>query len=136
MTINFQIRRFANHLPWKRSWFLIVILALTFAASLPAQQPFTLDQILGARYLNERTASKTGHRLIWSENLRGHGDDDRNVIFSQTVDLVALLRARGVHIEQLIFPDEVHDFPLYSNWQRALQANSDCFDRQFSWPQK
>ena len=65
-----------------------------------------------------------------------HGDDDRNVIFSQTVDLVARLRSRGVHIEQLIFPDEVHDFLLYSSWLRALQAGSDFFDRQFSWPQK
>jgi dipeptidyl aminopeptidase/acylaminoacyl peptidase len=65
-----------------------------------------------------------------------HGDDDRNVIFSQTVDLVARLRPRGVHVEQLIFPDEVHDFLLYSSWLRALQANSDFFDRQFSWPQE
>lgn len=65
-----------------------------------------------------------------------HGDDDRNVIFSQTVDLIARLRPRGVHVEQLIFPDEVHDFLLYSSWLRALQANSDFFDRQFSWPQK
>jgi dipeptidyl aminopeptidase/acylaminoacyl peptidase len=65
-----------------------------------------------------------------------HGDDDRNVIFSQTVDLAARLRPRGVHMEQLIFPDEVHDFLLYSSWLRALQANSDFFDRQFSWPQK
>jgi len=24
----------------------------------------------------------------------------------------------------------------YSSWLRALQANSDFFDRQFSWPQK
>jgi dipeptidyl aminopeptidase/acylaminoacyl peptidase len=65
-----------------------------------------------------------------------HGDDDRNVIFSQTVDLVARLRLRGVQVEQLIFPDEVHDFLLYSSWLRALQANSDFFDRQFSWPQQ
>jgi dipeptidyl aminopeptidase/acylaminoacyl peptidase len=65
-----------------------------------------------------------------------HGDDDRNVIFSQTVDLVARLRPRGVHVEQLIFPDEVHDFLLYSSWLRAFQANSEFFDRQFSWPQK
>ena len=33
-----------------------------------------------------------------------HGDDDRNVMFSQTVDLVARLRAKGVHIELLYFP--------------------------------
>ena len=59
-------------MPWNRLRFCIVIMAFTFAASLPAQQPFTLDQVLGAPYLNELTASKTGHRLIWSENLRGH----------------------------------------------------------------
>ena len=41
-----------------------------------------------------------------------HGDDDRNVMFSQTVDLVARLREQGVFIEQLVFPDEVHDFLL------------------------
>jgi len=33
-----------------------------------------------------------------------HGDDDRNVYFAQTVDLVARLRAHGVAIEQLVFP--------------------------------
>jgi dipeptidyl aminopeptidase/acylaminoacyl peptidase len=65
-----------------------------------------------------------------------HGDDDRNVIFSQTVDLVARLRARGVQIEQLIFPDEVHDFLLERDWLKAYQASSDFFDRQFQMPQK
>jgi dipeptidyl aminopeptidase/acylaminoacyl peptidase len=58
------------------------------------------------------------------------------VIFTQTVDLVARLRARGVHIEQLIFPDEIHDFLLYDSWLRAFQAGSDFFDRQFAWPPK
>ncbi|TMQ62453.1 MAG: hypothetical protein E6K77_07360, partial [Candidatus Eisenbacteria bacterium] len=36
-------------------------------------------------------------------------DDDRNVQFSQTVDLAAALRPLGVEVEQLVFPDEVHD---------------------------
>jgi dipeptidyl aminopeptidase/acylaminoacyl peptidase len=63
-----------------------------------------------------------------------HGDDDRNVIFSQTVDLVARLREKGVVIEQLVFPDEVHDFLLYGNWIKAYQASSDFFDRQFQMP--
>ena len=58
-----------------------------------------------------------------------HGDDDRNVMFSQTVDLVARLRAQGVSIEQLIFPDEVHDFLLNRSWLKAYQATSDFFDR-------
>lgn len=59
-----------------------------------------------------------------------HGDDDRNVYFTQTVDLVARLRPRGVHIEQLIFPDEIHDFLLHSSWLRAYHAASDFFDRE------
>jgi dipeptidyl aminopeptidase/acylaminoacyl peptidase len=59
-----------------------------------------------------------------------HGDDDRNVYFTQTVDLIARLRPRGVHIEQLIFPDEIHDFLLHSSWLKAYHAASDFFDRE------
>jgi dipeptidyl aminopeptidase/acylaminoacyl peptidase len=64
-----------------------------------------------------------------------HGDDDRNVYFTQTVDLVARLRAKNVEIEQLIFPDEVHDFLLHRDWLGAYRATSDFFDRHFhgSW---
>jgi dipeptidyl aminopeptidase/acylaminoacyl peptidase len=58
-----------------------------------------------------------------------HGDDDRNVYFAQTVDLVARLRERNVHIEQLIFPDEIHDFLLHRSWLKAYHAASDFFDR-------
>ena len=65
-----------------------------------------------------------------------HGDDDRNVMFSQTVDLVARLRARGVPVEQLIFPDDVHDFLLYRHWVQAFQAGSDFFDRKLGAAQK
>ena len=65
-----------------------------------------------------------------------HGDDDRNVMFSQTVDLVARLRGQGVEIEQLVFPDEVHDFLLYRNWLKALQTSSDFMDRKLGGPQK
>jgi len=59
-----------------------------------------------------------------------HGDDDRNVYFAQTVDLVARLRARGVAIEQLVFPDDVHDFLLHRNWLAGYRATSDFFDRR------
>ncbi len=65
-----------------------------------------------------------------------HGDDDRNVIFSQTVDLVARLRAQGVEIEQLIFPDEVHDFLLNKSWLKAYEASSEYLDRKLGMPQK
>jgi dipeptidyl aminopeptidase/acylaminoacyl peptidase len=65
-----------------------------------------------------------------------HADDDRNVIFSQTVDLIARLRPKGVNIEQLVFPDDIHDFLLYSNWLKAYHTTSDFFDRQFAMPKK
>ncbi len=58
-----------------------------------------------------------------------HGDDDRNVNFRQTVELVEALRGR-VHMEQLIFPDEIHDFLLYRHWREAYQAAVRFFDAQ------
>ncbi len=58
-----------------------------------------------------------------------HGDDDRNVAFQQTVDLAEALRARGVTIEQLIFPDEIHDFLLYEHWIEAYRAATDFLER-------
>jgi dipeptidyl aminopeptidase/acylaminoacyl peptidase len=60
-----------------------------------------------------------------------HGDDDRNVYFTQTVDLIARLRAKNVEIEQLVFPDEIHDFLLHKDWLAAYHATSDFFDRKF-----
>ena len=51
-----------------------------------------------------------------------HGDDDRNVKFNQTVVMADALRKRQVPIEELIFPDEVHDFLLYRHWREAFEA--------------
>ncbi len=59
-----------------------------------------------------------------------HGDDDRNVEFSQTVDLAERLRRRHVAFEELIFPDEIHGFLLYQNWIKAYLATEDFFDRK------
>jgi len=58
-----------------------------------------------------------------------HGDDDRNVEFSQTVDLVQRLRERKVHVEELVFPDEIHNFLLWRNWIRAYAATEEFFAR-------
>jgi len=56
-----------------------------------------------------------------------HGDDDRNVNFAQTVMLVEALRKRKVDFEQLIFPDEIHDFLLHRHWLQAYHAAEDFF---------
>ncbi|MGB0542695.1 MAG: prolyl oligopeptidase family serine peptidase [Longimicrobiales bacterium] len=59
-----------------------------------------------------------------------HGDDDRNVPFSETVDVAEALDRRGVEYEQLIFPDEVHGFLLHRNWVAAFDATLSFFDRK------
>ena len=59
-----------------------------------------------------------------------HADDDRNVQFSQTVQLAAALRARHVDVEQLIFPDDIHDFLLHAHWMQAYAAAVDFLDRK------
>ncbi|MGB6405510.1 MAG: prolyl oligopeptidase family serine peptidase [Candidatus Sulfotelmatobacter sp.] len=58
-----------------------------------------------------------------------HGDDDRNVPFSQTVDLVQRLRAQHVPFEQLILPDEIHGFLMWRDWVRSYTATADFFNR-------
>jgi dipeptidyl aminopeptidase/acylaminoacyl peptidase len=57
------------------------------------------------------------------------GDDDRNVAFSQMVDLVQRLRAQHVPFEQIVFPDEIHDFLMWKSWVRAYKAEADFFQR-------
>jgi dipeptidyl aminopeptidase/acylaminoacyl peptidase len=59
-----------------------------------------------------------------------HGDDDRNVAFSQTVDLVRRLREQKVDFEQLVYPDEVHDFLLHRHWLEVYTAAARFFDRR------
>lgn len=63
-----------------------------------------------------------------------HGDDDRNVDFTQTVDLIARLRKRNVELEQLVFPDEIHDFLMHRSWLAAYHAAADFFDRHLNTP--
>jgi dipeptidyl aminopeptidase/acylaminoacyl peptidase len=58
------------------------------------------------------------------------GDDDRNVPFSQTVDLLQRLRAQKVHVEELVFPDEIHGFLLWKSWIRAYGATDEFFGRE------
>ena len=59
-----------------------------------------------------------------------HGDDDRNVDFGQTVDLVQKLRAKGdVHVELLVSPDEPHEFLVYQNRMAAYNATFEFLER-------
>lgn len=58
------------------------------------------------------------------------GDDDRNVQFAQTVRLANALRERGVHVEEKVFPDEVHDFLVHRDWITTYKLTAEFFDRE------
>ena len=64
------------------------------------------------------------------------GDDDRNVPFAETVDLAEALRKQGVSFEQLVFPDEIHDFLMHRTWLAAYHATIAFFDKHFDMPEK
>lgn len=59
-----------------------------------------------------------------------HGDDDRNVNFQQTIDIVEKLRDKNVPVELIVLPDEVHFILRYENWSRVFNAARDFFDRK------
>jgi dipeptidyl aminopeptidase/acylaminoacyl peptidase len=61
-----------------------------------------------------------------------HGDDDRNVAFSQTVGLVQLLRARNIYHELLVIPDDLHESMIHSRWVYTWNRMSDFLHR-FVW---
>jgi dipeptidyl aminopeptidase/acylaminoacyl peptidase len=59
-----------------------------------------------------------------------HGDDDRNVRFSETIDLARRLDAQGVDYEELVIPDEIHGFLRHANWLRAYGASAEFLTRK------
>ena len=61
-----------------------------------------------------------------------HGDDDRNVPFSETVNIAELLRKQGVHVEQLVLPDEIHGFLLHRSWLKVYHAAFEFVERQIN----
>ena len=58
-----------------------------------------------------------------------HGDDDRTVDFHQTVDLERRLLAKGVNVEELVLPDDVHDSLLWRHWKTSITALAEFFER-------
>jgi dipeptidyl aminopeptidase/acylaminoacyl peptidase len=59
-----------------------------------------------------------------------HGDDDRNVRFSQSVDLVRRLAAAGVPYEELVIPDDTHHFMRHANQVRVNVRTAEFLERK------
>lgn len=64
-----------------------------------------------------------------------HGDDDRNVRFSQTTDLVRRLEKAGVPFEELVIPDDTHHFMRHANSLRVNSATVAFFEKVFGMNQ-
>jgi len=88
-----------------------------------------LDAEQRARKLAWRSSPMSSVDTWRSPVLLVQGDNDRNVAFSQTVQLAERLRAQGVHVEQLVYPDEIHDFLIHRHWVEALVASAEFMDR-------
>jgi dipeptidyl-peptidase 4 len=58
-----------------------------------------------------------------------HGDDDRNVAFTQTTGLVQLLRAHNVYHELIVFPDDVHESLIHTRWLYTFDRMEQFLDR-------
>lgn len=80
-----------------------------------------------ARKLAYESSPNASVQLWKSPVLLIQGDDDRNVPFSQTVELAQRLREQHVNVEVLVFPDEIHDYLMYRTWVKAYGATAEFF---------
>ena len=93
-------------------------------------------------------AQEAARRLQWDSSPLGaiegwrspvlliHGDDDRNVDFSQSVLLARELAARRIPYRELVFPNERHSFLLHSNWLESFRAADAFLDSNLKAPRR
>ncbi|HEX8609493.1 MAG TPA: prolyl oligopeptidase family serine peptidase, partial [Pedobacter sp.] len=59
-----------------------------------------------------------------------HADDDRNVSFSQTVDLAKRFQDKGFLFESLAIPDDTHHWMRFQNALKVSEATADFLKRK------
>lgn len=59
-----------------------------------------------------------------------HADDDRNVPFSQSIDLINRLQKKKVPMETMVIVDDTHHWMKFSNALRVFQATADYLKAQ------
>lgn len=96
-----------------------------FGSSDARYQQFDKQRFLKTAWLS----SPDAYISTWkSPVLLIQGDDDRNVRFHQTVDLVQRLRAAHVPYEEYVIPNDIHGFLRWHSWYEADQATSDFLE--------
>jgi dipeptidyl aminopeptidase/acylaminoacyl peptidase len=77
-------------------------------------------------------SSPIAHVSTWtSPVLIIHADDDRNVSFNQSTDLVRRLETKGVPMETMVIVDDTHHWMKHSNAVKVYGAAADFFVRKF-----
>jgi dipeptidyl aminopeptidase/acylaminoacyl peptidase len=99
-----------------------------WAAEVEAKNAEAAPDVKEARDLAFKSSPVASAAAWRSPVLFVHGDDDRNVPFQQTTDLVEKLHAQNVDLEELVFPDEIHDLLRRESWIRAYKATAQFFD--------
>lgn len=61
-----------------------------------------------------------------------HADDDRNVNFNQSIDLINRLEKKGVKYETLSIPDDTHHWMKYSNELKVNKAAAEFLIKNLS----
>ncbi len=72
----------------------------------------------------------TSSPAAWVKNWKSpvliiHADDDRNVPFTQSTDLVKRLKQQGIPFETLVVPDDTHHWMKHSNSLKVGNATAD-----------
>lgn len=90
-----------------------------------------LDKAVSVVYESSPISSISG----WtSPVLIIHGDDDRNVAFSQSTDLVRRLDKQGVPMETMVIVDDTHHWLKHTNALKLGNATGDFFKRRLIKP--
>ena len=58
-----------------------------------------------------------------------HADDDRNVDFKQSTDLVQRLRKKDVYMETIVIVDDTHHFMMFDNQMKVNKSTADFLIR-------
>lgn len=59
-----------------------------------------------------------------------HADDDRNVGFDQSINLLNRLEKKGVDVETMVIPDDTHHWLRFHNLERVYEATVDFLKRK------
>jgi len=98
----------------------------------PADQPEQAPDLALAKELMWKSSPVAWLDTWTSPVLIIHGDDDGNVKFHQSVDLISRLRKKKVPFETLMIPDDTHHWMKYEHMLKVDQAAAEFLIRKLT----